>query len=242
MTYTAMHWGVYRPRVVGGPTRHGPGGMGPRSLADRPLRRRGLSPPARAPPGGAQGLSRARGASREGRGREPFVEVSWDEALDLVADELARVKDKHGNRGDLRRLLRLVERRALPSRAEPGPSLPERDRRLRAPHRHLQPRRRARAAAAHRSARWTTCMSVHTTWNVLAEHCKLFVTFGGAAAQERADQLPAARSVQSRCRRPLRACARGGVRFVNVSADRRRPRHRRATPNGWRSGPTPTPR
>ncbi|MFC9458351.1 molybdopterin-dependent oxidoreductase [Streptomyces sp. NPDC056983] len=30
------------------------------------------------------------------RGREPFVEVGWDEALDLVAAELARVRDEHG--------------------------------------------------------------------------------------------------------------------------------------------------
>jgi biotin/methionine sulfoxide reductase len=34
---------------------------------------------------------------REGRGREPFVAVSWDRALDLVAGEIARVKASHGN-------------------------------------------------------------------------------------------------------------------------------------------------
>ncbi len=33
----------------------------------------------------------------EGRGREPFVPVSWDRALDLVAGELARVKREHGH-------------------------------------------------------------------------------------------------------------------------------------------------
>ena len=32
-----------------------------------------------------------------GRGREPFVKVSWEQALDLVADELTRVKEEHGN-------------------------------------------------------------------------------------------------------------------------------------------------
>jgi biotin/methionine sulfoxide reductase len=31
------------------------------------------------------------------RGREPFVEVSWDEALDLVAAEIQRVRHHHGN-------------------------------------------------------------------------------------------------------------------------------------------------
>jgi biotin/methionine sulfoxide reductase len=40
----------------------------------------------------------ARGAgSGAGRGREPFVPVSWERALDLVAGELARVKREHGH-------------------------------------------------------------------------------------------------------------------------------------------------
>ena len=33
----------------------------------------------------------------EGRGREPFVPVSWERALDLVAGELLRVKRDHGH-------------------------------------------------------------------------------------------------------------------------------------------------
>jgi biotin/methionine sulfoxide reductase len=33
----------------------------------------------------------------DGRGREPFVPVSWDEALDLVAGEIDRVRREHGN-------------------------------------------------------------------------------------------------------------------------------------------------
>ena len=32
-----------------------------------------------------------------GRGAEPFVEVGWDEALDLAATELGRVVERHGN-------------------------------------------------------------------------------------------------------------------------------------------------
>ena len=36
-------------------------------------------------------------SSRQGRGAEPFVAVSWDEAFDLVAQELTRVKAAHGN-------------------------------------------------------------------------------------------------------------------------------------------------
>lgn len=37
------------------------------------------------------------GTATERRGSEPFVEVSWDRALDLVAAELARVRDDHGH-------------------------------------------------------------------------------------------------------------------------------------------------
>ena len=35
---------------------------------------------------------------RAKRGTEPFVEVPWDEALELAAGELRRVKDDYGNK------------------------------------------------------------------------------------------------------------------------------------------------
>jgi biotin/methionine sulfoxide reductase len=37
------------------------------------------------------------GANVGARGHDPFVEVEWDEALDLVGAELARVRDEHGH-------------------------------------------------------------------------------------------------------------------------------------------------
>ena len=36
-------------------------------------------------------------ADRSGRGREPFVEVSWDQAWDIAAREIERVRTDHGN-------------------------------------------------------------------------------------------------------------------------------------------------
>ena len=42
-------------------------------------------------------LDHGPGGNREKRGAEPFVAVSWDEALDLVAGELERVRTEHGN-------------------------------------------------------------------------------------------------------------------------------------------------
>ena len=42
-------------------------------------------------------LERGWKSDRKGRGVEPFVPVSWDEAIDLVAAELQRIKGQHGN-------------------------------------------------------------------------------------------------------------------------------------------------
>ena len=42
-------------------------------------------------------LERGAKSDRALRGREPFVRVSWDHALDLVAGEIKRVKSEHGN-------------------------------------------------------------------------------------------------------------------------------------------------
>src|SRR5215472_14503712 len=42
-------------------------------------------------------LAHGHSADRSKRGAEPFVPVSWDRALSLIADELARVRGEHGN-------------------------------------------------------------------------------------------------------------------------------------------------
>ena len=46
-------------------------------------------------------LERGHESDTSGRGVEPFVAVSWDTALDLLAKELQRVKDTHGNQACL---------------------------------------------------------------------------------------------------------------------------------------------
>src|SRR5262249_59064312 len=43
-------------------------------------------------------LEQGPGAFPERRGAEPFVEIPWDQALGLVADELIRVKREFGNK------------------------------------------------------------------------------------------------------------------------------------------------
>ena len=54
------------------------------SRVDRPYVRQGY-------------LEHGKDSDGSGRGAEPFVAVDWDTALDLVAGEVARVKEEHGN-------------------------------------------------------------------------------------------------------------------------------------------------
>lgn len=95
----SSHWGAFRARVKNGklvgiePFEKDrdpspllgsiPGALYHESRVDRPMVRAGW-------------LERGP-ESRERRGEEPFVPVPWETALDLVADELRRVKEKHGN-------------------------------------------------------------------------------------------------------------------------------------------------
>jgi biotin/methionine sulfoxide reductase len=97
---TATHWGTYRGEVRGGRlvalhpyegdpdpspiARNIPASLEHPCRIRRPSVRRSF-------------LEKRRAAGGEGRGREAFVEVDWDVALDLVAAELARVATAHGN-------------------------------------------------------------------------------------------------------------------------------------------------
>lgn len=97
---TATHWGTYRARIQAGRL------TGVIPLADDPApsdigagmvdaiqhRARIKRPSVR-----ASFLRNPGAASGKNRGAEPFVEIPWDEALDLAANELRRVRDSHGN-------------------------------------------------------------------------------------------------------------------------------------------------
>ena len=96
---TVTHWGTYRVTTNNGVLT----ALEPVEW-DRQPSKIGLSLP-----GAVQGNSRVKRpavrlgylqgkpANRQGRGKEPFVEVSWEQALTLVAAELKKVKEQHGN-------------------------------------------------------------------------------------------------------------------------------------------------
>ncbi|MGI9605711.1 MAG: molybdopterin-dependent oxidoreductase [Acidimicrobiales bacterium] len=97
---TATHWGNYRVEVVDGkvaalhPFEHDPDpspiGEGIIDAIDSPSRI--MAPAVR-----KSWLEGGPGAAGELRGSDPFVEVSWEVAEQLVADELERVRTDHGN-------------------------------------------------------------------------------------------------------------------------------------------------
>jgi biotin/methionine sulfoxide reductase len=216
MTYTAMHWGVYQPRVAGGKLL----GMDPaewdpdpspigRSIAD------GIVAPCRVRrPAVREGFLRARGASREGRGRENFVEVSWDTALDLVAEELARVRAAHGNsaifggsygwssagrfhhaQSQIHRFLNTIGGYTY--------------------HTDTYSLGAGRVLLPHVLGSMDDIQLRHTAWSSLEKHCELFVSFGGLPTRN--TQVSSGGATAHVARGAIARMVKAGVRFVNLS-------------------------
>lgn len=212
--YTASHWGIYEieqdasgPRIRPFARDPDPSPIGLDQLdpALRPLRV--------ARPAVRQSFLEGRRVG-ELRGQEPFVEVSWDEALALVASELTRVRRAHGNRaifggsygwssagrfhhavGQVHRFLNLFGGYV---RSVDSYSLGA-----------------GRALMPHVVTDMDDSNASHTSWAVLARHCRLFVTFGGVPLKN--TQVSSSGAGVHRVREGLRAMADAGVRFVNIS-------------------------
>ena len=216
MSFTSLHWGAYRPQVVDGklqamvPVEWDPdpspiGASIPEAITSptrilRPaVRRSYLENP---------------GAYPERRGQEPFVEVSWDVALDLVARELKRVKTEQGNQAifggsygwgsagrfhhaqsQLHRFLNLF-----------GGYVFSTDSYSLGAGRVLMP---------HIVGNMDGLLAAHTSWKNLAQHCELFVAFGGLPAKN-AQSSPGGAS-EHLLSRALEDMSEAGVPFVNVS-------------------------
>ena len=101
-TLTTAHWGVYEVEYddKGEAVRlhpfskdPDPSPIGLHMLSDEVARLRVRRPAVR-----KSWLEKGPGAASDKRGQEPFVELPWDEALDIVANEIKRVRETHTNR------------------------------------------------------------------------------------------------------------------------------------------------
>lgn len=150
------------------------------------------------------------------RGQEPFVEVSWDEALDLVAGSLGEVIAAHGNasvfggsygwssagrfhhaQSQVHRFLNSVGGYVR--------------------HADSYSLGAARVLMPHIVASMEELMAQHTSWDMLAQHCELFVSLGGVPHKNA--QVSAGGPGEHNVRNALAAMREAGVRFVNISPD-----------------------
>lgn len=217
MRLTSSHWGTYTvddtaadgPRLLPLPGDPDPSPIGLSMLAAYRDGPRVQRPSVR-----ASWLRDGAGARPDLRGREPFVEVAWDHALDLVAAEVERVRTQHGNRAIFggsygwssagrfhhaqSQVHRFLNATGGYVRHQDSYSLGA-----------------ARVLMPHIVASMDELMASHHAWSVLVEHTKLFVGFGGVPAKNA--QVSAGGNCEHRTRPGLAAMARAGCRFVNFS-------------------------
>lgn len=213
----ATHWGTFRPEVQDG-----------RLVGIRPFERDpDPSPVGQSFVGAVDGPTRIRrpairqgwlkhGPRRnvEGRSAEPFVEVPWDEALDILAAELKRVTAAHGHsaiyagsygwasagrfhhaQSQLRRFTGLLGGCTASV--------------------HSYSYAAAQAILPHVIGSQEGCVSGHTDWRSIAENTKLLVMFGGMPLRNA--QVSSGGAGRHTGRENLLATKAAGAHFVNIS-------------------------
>jgi biotin/methionine sulfoxide reductase len=156
-----------------------------------------------------------RGTSGEtARGRDAFVEVSWDTALDLIAVELTRVRKDHGNEAIFAgsygwssagrfhhaqsQLKRFLNTQGGFTRSEGNYSY-----------------NAALVLMPYIVGPYRDQVVQATRWPVIAKHSDTVVLFGGMA--QRNTQVSDGGVARHRMRDNLEACLESGVDFVNIS-------------------------
>ncbi|MEM9438939.1 MAG: molybdopterin-dependent oxidoreductase [Pseudomonadota bacterium] len=159
-------------------------------------------------------LDHGHGASLGERGREPFVEIDWDTALNLIAKELMRVRSTHGNeaifagsygwssagrfhhaQGQLKRFLNAAGGFV---RSEGNYSY-----------------NAALVLMPHIVGNFREHVKQATRWRTVARDGRLVVMFGGVPLRNA--QVSGGGTGKHRLQAELEACAQAGVRFVNLS-------------------------
>jgi biotin/methionine sulfoxide reductase len=212
--HVAAHWGFYgydakqdvlRPAEID----PDPAVFGNELLADRLAPCRILKPAVR-----KSFLENGPGTATSRRGSDPFVEVRWNEALDLVANEIRRVRDKFGNeaifsgsygwssagrfhhaQSQLKRFFNTI-----------GGSF-----------RSVQTYSYAAGEVIlpHVIGSTDGMVSGHTPWSQIVGHSELIVMFGGTPLRNA--QVNAGGVSRHETRNGLLACRKAGARFVNIT-------------------------
>ncbi len=214
---TSTHWGVYEVEVEGGrvarlkPFEHDPdpspiGNSIPGALYSPT---RVLKPSIR-----KSYLEGGPGTANERRGADPFVEVTWNEAMDIVAAEIERVKSTFGNAsifagsygwssaGRFHHAQSQVHRffNCLGGYVA---------------HVGTYSLGAARTLLPHIAGDMDVLRSQHTSWDVMEKHTQLFVAFGGVPLRN--TQVNSGGASQHEVRPSLKRLAAAGVQFVCVS-------------------------
>ncbi|MEM1288160.1 MAG: molybdopterin-dependent oxidoreductase [Pseudomonadota bacterium] len=148
------------------------------------------------------------------RGRDAFVEVSWDTALDLVASELMRVRDTYGNGS----IFAGSYGWASAGRVHHAQSLLKRF--LNTQGGFVRSEGNYSYAAAlvlmpYIVGPYRDHVAQATRWSVIAEHTDLVVLFGGVPPRN--TQVSDGGLSKHRMGDNFEACANQGVKFVNFS-------------------------
>jgi len=161
-------------------------------------------------------LERGPGARTAERGRDDFVPVEWDRALDLVAAELARVTGTYGNEA----LFGGSYGWASAGRFHHAQSQAHRF--FNTIGGYVAHKWSYSAGAAHvimphvLGYQFHTILQEHSpSWPVVAKHAQLVVMFGGLDTKN--NQVTAGGSGRHEVRHWLARCREAGTRFVNVS-------------------------
>jgi biotin/methionine sulfoxide reductase len=217
--YTSTHWGVYEIKQAPGQPPHletfkadpDPSEIG-LTMLEASTRLRVATPVVR-----QSVLEQGLGAAPERRGLDPFVEVSWDQALDLAAQAIGNTIKHHGNSA----IFGGSYGWSSAGRFHHAQSQVHRFLNAAGGYvRHMDSYSlgAARVVLPHIVAPMDDLMAVHTSWDVMAEHTELFVTFGGVP-RKNAQVNPGGAS-QHLVKGGLYTMAKAGVAFVNISPTR----------------------
>ncbi|MGO4682152.1 molybdopterin-dependent oxidoreductase [Hyphomicrobium sp. 2TAF46] len=216
--YSAAHWGIYeidpnpsedRPKLRSFSLDPDPNSIGLDQLDPSVTALRIARPAIR-----ESWLEAGAGTNPSKRGRERFVEVDWETALDLAASEIARISASHGNEAIFggsygwssagrfhhaqSHLHRFYNNVGGYVRSVDSYSLGA-----------------ARVLMPYIAAGMDESNVSHTSWDVLAAHCELFVSFGGMPLKN--TRVSPGGAGRHRARDGLQRMRNAGAHIVNIS-------------------------